>query len=308
MRIDVVGLRKCYGQVEALADVTLRAGPGRVLGVLGHNGAGKTTLVDILATRTLPTAGTARVCGFDVVRNPRQVRRVIGVTGQATAVDGALPGRDNLVLVARLLGANPRQAGDRAEELIEAFGLGDVAGRPAATYSGGLLRRLDLAMSLVGRPVVLFLDEPSTGLDPVGRTELWRLVGDLAADGTTVVLTTQYLDEADELATDVVVLGAGRVVASGTPAQLKSAIGTRTATVRFADDRTAVSAAGLFSRVGLTAAPLERQVTVSLAAAADVTTVVRALDTVGIEPADLTVAEPTLTDVYLALHREQGVR
>ncbi|HEY4021944.1 MAG TPA: ATP-binding cassette domain-containing protein, partial [Pseudonocardiaceae bacterium] len=204
--IEVSGLSKRYGEVAALVDITLEVGRGVVLAILGHNGAGKTTLIDILSTRLPPSAGTAVVCGFDVVRQGRHVRRRIGVVGQFAAVDDALSGRDNLKLVARLLGANARQAGARASELIATFELDDAADRPARTYSGGMRRRLDLAAGLVGAPQVLFLDEPTTGLDPVSRIGLWTTVAQLATSGTTVVLTTQYLDEADRLADRVVVL------------------------------------------------------------------------------------------------------
>ncbi|MGW5055348.1 ATP-binding cassette domain-containing protein [Actinokineospora sp. NPDC004072] len=303
-RIEVTRLGKTYGPVAALTDVSLSADAGAVLGVLGHNGAGKTTLIDILATRALPTSGSARVCGYDVVRSGHQVRRLIGLTSQYACVDEAVSGRANLVLLARLLGATRRQAAERAEELLAAFGIAEAADRRAGTYSGGMRRRLDLAASLVGRPDVLFLDEPSTGLDPVSRAGLWALVSGLVADGTTVVLTTQYLEEADRLADEVVVLAGGHVVAAGTPAALKSGIGQRAAAVRFADGRGVRHALGVLAYAGIRATPdpVEPVVRVALAEPGHITAVVRVLDATGPAITDLTVTEPTLDDVYLALH------
>jgi ABC-2 type transport system ATP-binding protein len=304
-RIEAVDLGKSYGPVNALTGVTLRVEAGTVLGVLGHNGAGKTTLIDILATRTLPTAGRAWVCGFDVVRFGHHVRRNIGMAGQFVAVDEGMSGRDNLILIARLLGASRRAARERAVELLEAFGLTEVAGRRVGRYSGGMRRRLDLAMSLLGRPSVLFLDEPTTGLDPVSRTDLWGFVERLAAEGTTVVLTTQYLDEADRLADEIVVLAAGSVVASGTPASLKAGVGHRTATVRLADPGATLGAEAALTRLGMRPVADAAQCTLRLAvsAAGEIAVLVRALDTAGVPIVDLTVAEPTLDDVYLALYR-----
>ena len=304
-RIDVCGLGKSYGELNALADVSLQVGAGTVLGVLGHNGAGKTTLIDVLATRTRPTAGTARVCGWDVVRSGRRVRAHIGMAGQFAALDDALSGRDNLVLMARLLGAGKRAAQARADELIEMFDLCGAATRKASTYSGGTRRRLDLAVSLLARPDVLFLDEPTTGLDPVSRTEVWRFVESLAESGTTVVLTTQYLEEADRLANWVVVLAAGHAVASGPPERLKAEVGSRTATVTLASPEATSTAVELLARNRLS--PLSDGqrcvVTVPVADPADIPALVRLLDGAGLGIRDLTVAEPTLSDVYLSLHR-----
>ncbi|RZS32632.1 ABC-2 type transport system ATP-binding protein [Herbihabitans rhizosphaerae] len=303
VRIDVRSLGKSYGSVEALIDVTLNAKAGSVLAVLGHNGAGKSTLVDILATRSAPTSGEATVCGWDVTRFGRHIRRHIGMAGQFVGLDDSLSGRGNLILLARLLGASRKQAKERADELIALFDLTDAATRKVATYSGGMRRRLDLAASVLGRPDVLFLDEPSTGLDPMSRAALWWFIERLAADGTTVLLTTQYLEEADHLASDVVVLGAGRVVARGTPTQLKSSFGSRTATVTFADDtsmRRAIAVLGLAANP--TADEARRTVTVPVTGAAGVTTLVRMLDAAGVFATDLTTAEPTLNDVYMTLH------
>ncbi|HEV3358598.1 MAG TPA: ATP-binding cassette domain-containing protein [Pseudonocardiaceae bacterium] len=303
-RIDVRAIGKSYGEVPALVDVSLQVGAGTVLGVLGHNGAGKTTLIDILSTRTRPTTGSASVCGWDVLRHGAEVRRHIGMTSQFVAVDDAMSGHANLVLVARLLGANTQQAKARAAVLLETFGLTDAAHRKVGTYSGGMRRRLDLAASLTGRPRVLFLDEPTTGLDPMSRNELWRFVEDLADAGTTVVLTTQYLEEADRLADEVVVLAGGRVVATGTPNQLKRSIGERVATVTFRDPAAARYAVSALTWVGMRPAPaLElRATTVPISGQGDIARLVRCLDSVGIVIHDLSVTEPTLNDVYLALH------
>lgn len=305
-QIEVTGLGKRYGQVTALDDVSLRVRPGTVLGVLGHNGAGKTTLIDILTTRIRPTSGTATVCGWDVVRFGEHVRRQIGVTAQFAAVDESMSGRRNLLLFARLLGAKRREAKSRADELLATFGLTDAADRKVATYSGGMRRRLDLAVSLLGKPKVLFLDEPTTGLDPISRAELWRSVAGLAAAGTTVVLTTQYLEEADTLADDVVVLAMGSIVAQGSPAELKAGIGSRTATVtvRPADIEPARDA---LLRAGMRVRSHDHALSVALAAATDVPALVRALDHAGIAIVDLTITEPSLDDVYLALHTGGGV-
>lgn len=302
--IEVDGLGKTYGQFNALTDVSLGVGAGTVLGVLGHNGAGKTTLIDILATRTRPTSGTATICGWDVVRFGHHVRRNIGMTGQFVAVDEAMTGRRNLVMFARLLGANRREAKARADQLIETFGLSEAADRKANTYSGGMRRRLDLAASLIGRPPVLFLDEPTTGLDPVSRTELWRAVEALAADGTAVILTTQYLEEADRLASDVLVLAGGSVVAEGTPEALKGRIGQRSATIWPHDPTALDSAVAAASEHGLVAERDDQRGTLNvvLGAATDITELVRALDRRDIAIKDLAITEPSLDDVYLSLH------
>jgi ABC-2 type transport system ATP-binding protein len=304
-KISAHDLGKSYGDVTALTGVTVTAEAGRILGVLGHNGAGKTTLVDILATRVAPTAGRAEVCGFDVLEDAAQVRRRIGVAAQFVAVDEGLSGRANLVLLARLLGARRRQAEGRAAELLTVFGLDDAADRLPATYSGGMRRRLDLAAALLGRPEVLFLDEPSTGLDPVARVELWGAIGKLAADGTTVVLTTQDLQEAEALATDIVVLGAGHVVARGTPAELKGDIAGRTATVTVADPASLEQAGAVLLAAGFPSLPdaCRNTLTTALPQPGAVADLVRTLDRSGVGVADIAVAEPTLNDVYFALHR-----
>ena len=225
--ISTRDLTKSYDGVHALRGVSLEVAEGTVLGLLGHNGAGKTTLVNILATLLPPSGGSATVAGHDVVRDSRAVRGCIGLTGQFASVDEKLSGYDNLVLIARLLGARAGQARERAEELLEVFDLTAAGRRLCRTYSGGMRRRLDVAASLVGRPRVIFLDEPSTGLDPASRISLWETVEALVAEGTTVLLTTQYLEEAERLADTVAVLAQGTVVAAGTPSELKSRVGER---------------------------------------------------------------------------------
>ncbi|MFH8385212.1 ATP-binding cassette domain-containing protein [Kitasatospora sp. NPDC018058] len=309
--IEAVDVGMTFGTVRALDSVSLAVPRGTVLALLGHNGAGKTTLVGVLTTALAPTTGRALVAGFDVRRRPAEVRRRIGLTGQYATVDGRLSGRDNLLLLAGLLGAGRRAARTRADELLDLFDLGHVADRPARGYSGGLRRRLDLAASLVGRPEVVFLDEPTTGLDPVSRLGLWEIVEGLVAEGTTVLLTTQYLDEADRLADAITVLSGGSVVAHGTPAELKARVGRRTVTVVLdgpagSDSERAAEAlrrAGLAPVTGREGAAL----VVPIEATRDIAAVVRALDGVGIEAAELTFGEPGLDDVYLALaHRADG--
>ncbi|MEV4616784.1 ATP-binding cassette domain-containing protein [Kitasatospora sp. NPDC049258] len=301
--IEAHGLGKTFGSVRALDSVSLSARRGTVLALLGHNGAGKTTLVSILSAALAPSEGRASIAGYDVTREARQVRQRIGLTGQFASVDGQLSGRDNLLLLARLLGAGRRAALARADELLELFGLTELADRRARTYSGGLRRRLDLAASLVGRPEVIFLDEPTTGLDPASRLNLWEIVEGLVAEGTTVLLTTQYLEEADRLADSITVLSAGSVIASGTAADLKARVGRRTVTIDLdpADDRdTALDA---LRRAGLTPVTGREDGAVVLPAdgSREIAAVVRALDQVGIEAAELIYGEPSLDDVYLTL-------
>src|SRR5690606_760142 len=223
--LQAEGLVKRFGQTTALAGVDLCAEPGTVLGVLGPNGAGKTTAIRVLATLTRPDGGTASVGGLDVVRQARRVRRLIALCGQHTTVDEELTGLGNLVMIGRLLDLRKADATRRATELLDRFGLADAANRRVATYSGGMRRRLDLAASLVSRPHVVFLDEPSVGLDPGRREDLWRMIRGLTAEGVTVLLTTQYLEEADALADRIAVIDDGRVVAQGTPADLKRLVG-----------------------------------------------------------------------------------
>ncbi|KAB2352766.1 ATP-binding cassette domain-containing protein [Actinomadura rudentiformis] len=297
------GIGKRYGSVTALDGVDLDVHQGSVHGLLGHNGAGKTTLVRILTAQTRPSAGRATVSGFDVVDQPERLRRKIGLTGQFASVDEQLSGRDNLILIARLLGAGRRQARARADELLESFGLVDAAGRLARTFSGGMRRRLDLAASLVGRPAVVFLDEPTTGLDPAARLNVWQIVRDLVRDGATVLLTSQYLDEIDRLSESLTVLSDGRILAAGSPMELKHQVGRRTAVVRFEAVADLKVAGPVLSGSGLRPALDEARtsVTVPVETSRDIATIVRALDDAGLELSELQVAEPTLDEVYLSL-------
>src|SRR4051794_22980411 len=233
--IEARGLRKRFGDTQALDGVDLAARTGSVLGVLGPNGAGKTTAVRILATLLAADSGTAFVAGRDVAAEAATVREHIGLTGQYASVDELLTGRQNLVLIGRLLDLGGRTARARAQELLDWFDLADAADRPAKTYSGGMRRRLDLAASLVGRPAVVFLDEPTTGLDPAKREDMWGVIRGLVRDGSTVLLTTQYLEEADALADEITVIDHGRVIAHDTPDGLKRVVGGQTLTVRPAD-------------------------------------------------------------------------
>ena len=301
--IEAIGVSKRFGQVTALDDVSVEVPQGTVLGLLGHNGAGKTTLVNVLTTMTEASSGTARIGGFDVRTQGEEVRRRIGLTGQYASVDEDLTGLANLVLIARLLGADRRQARRRADELLEAFDLSAAASRKVRTYSGGMRRRLDLSASLVGRPEVVFLDEPTTGLDPVSRNAMWEVVRRLVSQGTTVLLTTQYLEEADRLSDTVVVLSNGRKVAAGTPAALKAEVGQRTVTARLRPGEETSGAVAAVQRAGLTVTFDEsRGVLVApVTGFRDMSAVVQALNDGGIEPLEVSLTEPTLDDVYLAL-------
>ncbi len=298
------GLGKRYGDLWALRDVDLEAPAGSVLGLLGHNGAGKTTAIRILTTLALPTTGRAWVGGFDVIAAPAEVRARIGLAGQVATVDDLLTARANLELVGRLYHLPRAHARQRAGELLDRLGLADVADRLVRTFSGGMRRRLDLAASLVARPPVLFLDEPTTGLDPHSRNELWSLLRELVADGAAVVLTTQYLEEADRLADEIVVLDRGRVADAGTPSELKARVGGVRIVVSI-EGRTrldaAVRALAPFA-AGVAAADPERgEVVAPVRAGTRLVEVVRALDAAGVEPTDVHRREATLDDVFLAL-------
>lgn len=301
--VEATHVSKRFGKITALDDVSIEVAEGTVLGLLGHNGAGKTTLINILSTLLPPSSGSATVAGYDVVRQSHQVCARIGLTGQFAAVDEQLTGEANLILIARLLGASKREARNRAEQLLTVFDLTEAAKRPAKTYSGGMRRRLDLSASLVGRPDVIFLDEPTTGLDPVSRMGLWDIVRSLVADGTSVLLTTQYLDEADQLADSITVLSGGRVVASGTATQLKEQAGQRTVTTTPVDAAAVPGAVKALAAAGFHPTHDEERgtITVPVAASRELAAVVRALDEVGVELSDLALGEPTLDDVYLAL-------
>jgi oleandomycin transport system ATP-binding protein len=302
--IEVEGLVKRFGDTVALDGVDLAARPGAVLGLLGPNGSGKTTTVRVLATLLRPDAGRATVFGHDVVSEAASVRRRIGVTGQYAAVDEALSGTDNLVLVARLLDLSRRDARARAAELVERFGIVEAAGRRVRTYSGGMRRRLDLAVSLIGRPDVLFLDEPTTGLDPRHRNEVWEQVRGLAAEGVTVLLTTQYLEEADQLADDLVVLDHGRVIASGTPASLKAEIGGQALHVRPLYGADLPHALALVAELTPGQSPVTDASGELVVPALDpflLRQVADRLDAAGIAVAEIGLRLPSLDDVFLTL-------
>ncbi|MFJ8661750.1 ATP-binding cassette domain-containing protein [Streptomyces sp. NPDC093795] len=294
------GLQKRYGEVHALRGLDLAVPEGSVCGVLGPNGAGKTTAVRVLTTLVAPDAGSARVAGHDVVRDPAGVRKRIAVTGQYASVDGDLTGAENLRLFARLLRA-PRA---RADELLDRFGLAPAAGRPARTYSGGMRRRLDLAASLLVPPRVLFLDEPTTGLDPHSRNGIWDAVRELAAQGTTVLLTTQYLEEADQLADDIVLIDEGRVAQRGTPAELKALVGSY-AEVVVGDPSSLEAAAAVLDQLTGSAPALDAERRTAGAVTTDTTLtlprMVRELDAAGVLLVDASLRPPTLDEVFLRL-------
>jgi ABC-2 type transport system ATP-binding protein len=294
--IEATGLRKSFGDATVLDGVDVRAERGTVLALLGPNGAGKTTLVRILSTLLGSDGGTVRIAGHDVASQARAVREVIGVTGQDTAVDGLLTARENLVMMARLFHLDRSAARRRATELLEQFDLTGDADRLVRTFSGGMRRRLDIAVSLITSPPVLFLDEPTTGLDPTSRMAMWELIRKLLADGTTILLTTQYLDEADELADRVAVVSGGRIVAEGTPDELKGQVGSERLKLTFSDEADAQRASSLLG------ADLDG---LSVSIAVDgVTEVRRLLDLAargGVEVVGMSLYQPTLDDVFRAL-------
>jgi ABC-2 type transport system ATP-binding protein len=301
--ISISGLVKRFGAVRALDGVDLEAAPGTVLGVLGPNGAGKTTTVRILATLLAPDAGSARVAGLDVVADAALLRGRIGLAGQYAAIDDNLTGLENLVMVGRLYGERRAAAKARAGELLERFSLADAAGRVAKTYSGGMRRRLDLAAALVARPPVLFLDEPTTGLDPRSRIDLWETIEELVADGTTVLLTTQYLDEADRLADRIAVIDRGKVIADGGPDELKDRVGGERLEVHLSDPAAALEAAeALAPMSGEPPQIEERAVRLPVRGRAGaIVEAVRRLDVADVAVDDVAVRRPTLDDVFLAL-------
>jgi ABC-2 type transport system ATP-binding protein len=301
--IAATGLSKSYGDVLALDNVDLNVPAGSILGVLGPNGAGKTTAIRILTTLTSPDSGQASVAGYDVITEAPAIRRQIGVTGQAATLDEALTGRQNLVMIGELSRLRGPRARHRAVELLDVFELTDAADRVVKTYSGGMRRRLDLAASLVARPPVLFLDEPTTGLDPTSRQRMWGVIRGLVAEGATVLLTTQYLDEADVLADRIVVMDHGRVIAEGTPAELKASTGSQLLEVTLAAPHPlAVEALAGLSVGAVTVSdggrklrvPARNEVGLSVSA-------LRALDQVGAQVEDIAVHQPSLDDVFALL-------
>jgi ABC-2 type transport system ATP-binding protein len=297
------GLTKTFGAVAALDGIDLEVRGGRVLALLGPNGAGKTTTVRILSTVLKPDSGRATVLGLDVVADAAAVRTVIGLAGQYAAVDENLTGRENLRLMGRLSHQPAPVVLARADELVERFALADAAGRPVRGYSGGMRRRLDLAAALVHRPPVLFLDEPTTGLDPTGRSDLWAVIEELVTEGTTVLLTTQYLEEADRHADQIVIVDGGKVIARGTAAELKATLGRTVVEVRLPDPAGAGRAVGALRSMG-PAALLDDQRTAAVTVAdrgPAVLEVTRALDAAGLVPEAVVIREPTLDDAFLQL-------
>jgi oleandomycin transport system ATP-binding protein len=302
--IEAEGLVKTFGSVRALDGIDMVAGEGTVFGLLGPNGAGKTTAIRVLSTLLRPDAGRAFVGGHDVAREPEQVRRLIGLTGQYAAVDELLSGKENLYMIGRLLGLPAREARRRAGELLESFGLSEAAAKLVKEYSGGMRRRLDLAASLVGRPRFLYLDEPTTGLDPRSRLELWGMIRGLVAEGTTVLLTTQYLEEADRLADEIVVIDHGRVIAAGTPQQLKTRVGGQVLQAQPADPSDLEATQRILAELAdedegtYTDGQL---VTVRIADRSALGRAVRLLEEAGIAIDDLSLRRASLDEVFLAI-------
>jgi len=305
--IRVENLTKQFGDVHALRAVSLEVPAGQVLGLLGHNGAGKTTMLRILTTLTRPTTGRAWVAGHDVIEEPDRVRASIGFTGQAPSVDDLLTARSNLEMIGRLCHLPAREARARAGELLERVSLADVADRRVKTFSGGMRRRLDLAASLVAKPPVLFLDEPTTGLDPHARNELWSMLRDYVRAGATLLLTTQYLEEADRLADAIVVLDQGRVVARGTPSDLKDRYGGERSVVTVASEDAVARARGAlaaFAESGVIEVEATR-LSVATRKGTRLVDLVRALDAAGVDALDVHRRAPTLDDVFLSLTRNK---
>jgi ABC-2 type transport system ATP-binding protein len=303
--IRIERLNKTFGPKVALNDVSMRVPTGSVVGLLGPNGAGKTTLINCLTTLLTPDSGTAYVAGHEVTADPKAVRGSVAVAGQFAALDMMMTGRENLVFFGRLLRLSRRAAAVRADELLHQFDLMDAADQLSAMYSGGMHRRLDLAVSLIMPRPVLVLDEPTTGLDPRSREVLWNMVRELAAGGMAILLTTQYLEEADALADRIVVIDDGRVIAEGTPAELKSKVGGSVITVRIADERVRLHAAGILADLtsaGTTGGDAA-EVVVPVRRTGDLADIVRRLDAGGVSADDIEVHRPTLNDVFFALTR-----
>jgi ABC-2 type transport system ATP-binding protein len=303
LAIEAVGLVKSFGETRAVDGVDLAVRRGSVYGVLGPNGAGKTTTIRMLATLLRPDAGSARVLGHDIVREAAAVRGLVSLTGQLASVDEDLSGTENLILLGRLLGLKRAAAKTRAAELIDAFGLTDAAGRLVKHYSGGMRRRLDLAASIVVTPELMFLDEPTTGLDPRSRNQVWEIIRTLVAEGTTILLCTQYLDEADQLAEGIAVIDHGRVIAEGTPSQLKASVGSGALHVRLLDPEQRPEAERVLAQE-LEAVQLEADPAALSAACADAGRAAEAvadLTRAGVQIADFSLGQPSLDEVFLAL-------
>jgi len=307
--IEAIGLTKRFGKTQALAGIDLAVEEGRVLGVLGPNGAGKTTAVRILATLLRPDSGTARVAGFDVIHQPKEVRRQIGLTGQYASVDEDLTGVQNLIMIGQLLGLSTRNARARAAELLTEFDLMDASKRLTKTYSGGMRRRLDLAASLIGRPSVVFMDEPTTGLDPGKRDDVWAMIRVLVRQGTTVLLTTQYLEEADALANEITVIDHGRVIAHDTPQGLKRQVGGQTLEVRPVSTADLDRVSALLATVGTREPerPAPDLISVPVADDAALTAVVAALAQERIAVTELALRLPSLDEVFYSLTGKPAV-
>jgi ABC-2 type transport system ATP-binding protein len=307
--VEAIDLVKRFGDNTAVDGVSFVVPEGTVLGLLGPNGAGKTTLVRMLTTLSIPTGGTGRVAGHDILKEPDAVRRSMGLTGQAATVDELLTGRENLKLIGRLYGLPKNYIKDMSEQLLERFSLSDAGNRTAKTYSGGMRRRLDLAVSLIAAPPVLFLDEPTTGLDPRSRTELWEVLRGLVSDGTTLLLTTQYLEEADHLADDIVVIDKGKVIAAGTPTQLKDQAGEASVVLTLTNASDLPRAEALMRtcspevHVDVTA----RRLTAQASGLGDMSRIGNVFENSGIEVDDLGLKRPSLDDVFLHLtgHRAE---
>ena len=302
--VEVKNLKKYYGDVKALDGVTLRVDKGKIYGLLGPNGAGKTTVVRTLATLIEPDSGEVMVGGLDVVEQSTQVRRMIGLAGQFAAVDDYLTGRETLMMVARLYHVPKNEAKKRTEELLKRLSLKDAANRPAKTYSGGMRRRLDLGASLVGKPEILFLDEPTTGLDPRTRQELWGLIRELVAEGRTLLLTTQYLEEADALCDYISIIDRGKVVKSGTATQLKSSLGRDVVELQVndKDHDEAIKVVRTLTRSKPVVDEVTRSISIRASKGAEMLIkLVNALDKANIKPTDLAVHKPSLDDVFLAV-------
>jgi len=303
--IEAHGLTKQFGKTRALDGLDLTLPSGQVVAILGPNGAGKTTFIRTVATLLRPDAGTLSVAGHDVGRAPMAIRRLIGLAGQSAAVEETMTGRENLTMVARLYGQRSRAAKASAAAVLEQVSLLDAADRAVKTYSGGMRRRLDLGASLVGRPRLLLLDEPTTGLDPGSRIELWEAIRELGATGTDILLTTQYLDEADQLAASIVIIDGGKVIAQGTPSELKSRAGSDMIELHTRDQASLDTAAAVLTRIGHGEPTIDvatRRCAVAAPEGAELLpAVVRALDDAAITVEDITLRRPTLDEVFLAL-------